>query len=366
MKVLHVTEASGAGVLTSMLGLARAQAKDGHQVTILIALRGDSPSTDEIEAMAGLNVPVYFLSSRGMTFRTAKEMGLAIIRRLGSGKNRPDYIHYHSTFAGVVGRMISALMFSSKKSFYSPHGFAFLRQDVRPLTRNVLTALECSLHKLGSTMVVVSASEMNVGARAVGSKRIFILENGIETESLPARTQRSSTVIKVGTAARIVHQKAPWKFASLANQVTGIRDDVQFFWIGGGEQADQTKWLNSSNVSISGWLSPVESLEKMAALDIYVSTALWEGLPMSVIQAQALGIPCVVSSAVGHSDIVENGVTGYICDTESEMLDRILELVQNPSLRSSFGKAGKLLALDRFDSAHTSRQSISIYSNRGK
>ena len=361
MRVLHVTEASGAGVLASLVALAQGQVSEGLEVSVIMALRDDSPSPPELIKLLGPEVQLHIIASRGMTLRTATRMFFAILhdqRELG----RPDFTHYHSTFAGIVGRLTSRLTARSPGSFYSPHGFAFLREDASPLIRLVLELLERSLHRLGSTMIVVSKSEEKVARKHVSRKRIEVLENKVDLSRLPVRTNTIQPPTLVGTAARVVHQKAPWKFAELAKELAPL---ANFVWIGGGAQEDVRTWLGGSSVKVTGWLAPEASLEQMANLDIYVSTALWEGLPMSVIQAQAMGIPCVLSAVDGHVDIVVDGVTGYVCETEAEMLVRLEHLLRNPAHLRSMGEAARLAA-SRFDYRTLGAESLDIYSRKRK
>lgn len=357
MRVLHVSQASSGGVLTALTSLVRSQIREGVDATVLLVLRADSPSSDDLAGMFGPEVELRFLPRGGMNLRTAGQMAWALVPLMRNGE--VNFFHYHSTFAGAVGRVTSRLMKVSARSFYSPHGFAFRTGRVNRIVSQILRVLERSLHKLGSTMILVSRSEMADAKDSVGRKRLKVIENAIDIAALPERHVKDCSVTRIGTAARITHQKEPWRFARLA-QMT--RSSASWLWIGGGPKESVDSWFKDSEVQITGWLSPEESLAMMASIDIYVSTSAHEGLPMSVIQAQALGIPCVLSAVDGHTDIIQDGVTGYLCQTDEEFIERINSLSQNRTLRLAMGKRAREAARARFSDDRLGKESISVYS----
>jgi glycosyltransferase involved in cell wall biosynthesis len=269
---------------------------------------------------------------------------------------RPDFMHFHSSFAGAVGRLFTFATGQKSTIFYSPHGFSFLRQDVSPLKSRIFAIAEKFLHALGGTLILVSNSELAAAERTVSTRRLRVLENGIDVSALPKRASALGRVL-VGSAGRVTYQKAPWIFASLANDVSALADSV---WIGGGSE-DQEEWLASAPIEVSGWLSEQSALERLAEIDVYVSTSLWEGLPITVIQAQSLGIPCVVSDCVGNIDVVEDGETGFIVSDTSSLRKRVVQLIDDESLRRAMGLKARERALPRFDSARLGPESLRLY-----
>jgi len=87
---------------------------------------------------------------------------------------------------------------------------------------------------------------------------------------------------------------------------------------------------------------------------IYLLTSRYEGLPITLIEAQTCGLPCVsFDCKTGPAEIISHGNDGYLVPPFSieEMGKHLLSLMQNPDLRARFGQAAKI-ASKRFDERH--------------
>ncbi|MDQ0212056.1 glycosyltransferase [Arthrobacter bambusae] len=354
-KVLHASQASSGGVLNALIQLANSQVENGADVHVLLCRRADTPSAARLRELFHDRVAISETPVYGMGIVAIVNLWRALLRICR--EVRPDFIHFHSSFAGAVGRLFTFVTRHESASFYSPHGFSFLRQDVSPLKSRIFALTERMLHTLGGTLILVSNSELAAAEREVSTRRLRVLENGINVSALPKRASTFGKVL-VGTAGRVTYQKAPWIFAALANDVAALADSV---WIGGGNEKSVEQWLASAPIEVSGWLSEQSALERLATIDVYVSTSLWEGLPITVIQAQSLGIPCVVSDCVGNVDVVENGVTGFIVSDTSSLIERVVQLIEDEDLRSTMGQKASERALPRFDSARLGPESLCLY-----
>lgn len=354
VRVLHVTQASSGGVLNAMIQLAKSQLEVGVEVSVMYTERTDTPSQKDLAQLFGPNISLIRVGGRGMGPAAAWNLMLSLLRTLRA--MNPDALHLHSSFAGAVGRVAAFVARRSTSTYYSPHGFAFLRQDLTARAAKAVALAERCFHTLGSSMILVSESEKNAASLNVSKSRLFVLENGLALNELP-KLQQSGNHLRVGSAGRVAYQKAPWRFAGLAKE---LRELADFHWIGGASK-DVDDWLPATAVSVSGWLTEEEALKRLSELDIYVSTSLWEGLPISVMQAQALGVPCVVSNCVGNVDLVEHEVTGFIYDTDEELVEYVATLVKDQALRRRLGVKAQATALQRFDQRRLGPASLLIY-----
>ena len=80
--------------------------------------------------------------------------------------------------------------------------------------------------------------------------------------------------------------------------------------------------------------------------DIYVSASLTEGLPLSILEAMACGLPVVATAAGGTVDIIKTGINGTVVpiDDKEEMQIALQALISNEELRVEYGKASRQIA----------------------
>jgi glycosyltransferase involved in cell wall biosynthesis len=88
----------------------------------------------------------------------------------------------------------------------------------------------------------------------------------------------------------------------------------------------------------------------LPSADLFLLTSISEGIPLTVIEAMACGLPVVATSVGGMAEVVENGVTGWLspAGAEKELAARILALAGDAQARARMGREGRRRALDQF------------------
>jgi glycosyltransferase involved in cell wall biosynthesis len=348
MRILHVVESFSTGVFTVIKQLANGCVSRGDEVGIAFSVRWETPAdfAKQLDSRVELfQVEMKREVSLLADLRALRQV-LGVVRRFA-----PDATHAHSSKGGVLGRL-AALLYGfprgGSRVFYSPHGFSFLRQDVSRARRGIFLGLEQIAYRFGGTIVGCSYGEAEVAKNVLRARRVAVVENGVAAgDILPAAAVDREGEVRIVTAGRISPQKNPRLFGALAKQMEGR--DVRFVWIGGGEKEDEA-WLRSiPNVSVTGWLPRGTALKELAGAQMYLQTSLWEGMPVSVIEAMIAGLPAVVTDVVGNRDVVAHGQTGFIGRNQDELANAIERLVADRSLRRRIGAQARINALERFD-----------------
>lgn len=103
---------------------------------------------------------------------------------------------------------------------------------------------------------------------------------------------------------------------------------------------DRLIWLGS-RADVEGYL---------AAMDVFVHTADFEGMPNAVMEAMAMGLPAVVSSVDGNRELVRDGVNGYLVapGDVTSFARRIDQIIDNPELAGQVGAQAHRDVLDQF------------------
>jgi glycosyltransferase involved in cell wall biosynthesis len=360
MKVLHVSEAYGGGVLAVVNQLANGQVAAGHDVTIALSVRPEAPDNWRELLKAPVKTIVVPLV-REISLR-ADVLALSRLIRLFRTE-RPDVIHLHSSKAGFLGRLAARLTGCSSKTFYSPHAFAYLAPQLSPTRKGLYRLLERTGAGLGGLLIACSSDELEEAQR-LGIRAVCV-NNAIDLPELDAAvagiSHHSDSVVRVVTAGRICAAKRPEFFVAVAEEIKRRGLVCDFVWIGGGDHPPVT-----DAVRFTGWLPRKEVIRQLkGCADIYAQTSTYEGLPVAVLEAQAMGLPAVVSDAVGNRSAIAHGATGLISDVDSvnEFADNLQCLIERPELRASYGAAARQRVAREFSVDQMLQQYFDNYKN---
>lgn len=342
MKVIHITEAFGGGVLSMLTELCNRTAATGAKVTVLYSLRPETPKNFK-ELFHPRVELVHVSMCREVHVRKDWDSMWELatyIRRFD-----PTVIHLHSSKAGVLGRAAARIATQHAKIFYSPHGLSFLRRDVSRAKQLAYLTFERVAALMGGTVVACSAGELTHVTEKMHVKDAKLIENGVDIDGIPVHKVRDDDNVVIGMNGRASFQKHHELFISLASALHDA--NTRFLWIGGNEE-DLPDPRQACAISCSGWLTRARALELVSGLDIYVQTSRWEGMPVALIEAQVAGIPAVVTDVVGNRDVVIHGVTGFVASSKEEMSDYLQRLRSDATLRKEMGAAAREFATAKF------------------
>jgi glycosyltransferase involved in cell wall biosynthesis len=101
----------------------------------------------------------------------------------------------------------------------------------------------------------------------------------------------------------------------------------------------------------------------MAAMDVFMVTSLWEGLPRAVVQAMCMNLPVVGYRIDGVREIVRHELTGFLIPPRdlAQMAVYCGYLLENADRRQGMGKEGRALATDDFNLPGMIRKIESLY-----
>jgi glycosyltransferase involved in cell wall biosynthesis len=275
-----------------------------------------------------------------------------------------DLVHTHSSKAGIIGR-VAARAAGVRGIVHTVHGWSF--NDVQSAaTRRAYVELERAAARLTDRIVCVSASDRAKGlALGIGSAdRYRILRSGIDPSLYMARVGArertraslgaSAGDVLVGTVANFKPQKGPLDLVEAARRAHAKRQRLKFFVAGDGELREEVIRAVAAaglgeTMSLLGWRHDIPDL--LAAADAFVLTSLFEGLPRAVLQAMAAALPVVVTDTGGTSEVVVDGVTGYLVPPGNPQAaaEALVRLADDPQLRRRFGAAGQSRLGAEFD-----------------
>lgn len=303
------------------------------------------------ERLKALGVPVQSLDLRGRpSFGNVRQLARIIEHQ------RPDLVHALMYTAIQLCRLAKRISAAEFKLVSSPR--------VSYRTRSAWTLLiDRLLKKSDDLLVAESQASRGFLVQKLGydPKKVKTIYNGVDlagwTVSKVERQQKrlelrlGSEDVLLGAVGRLDAQKG---HGALISAMARLKDrPIRCVIVGDGPRRAQLDaqirrlalekhvWLLGEREDVPAWLS---------ALDIFVLPSLWEGLPNSLLEAMALGLPAVASAVDGVPEVVQEGRNGLLVspNNPAALARRIAELAADPALRSRLGSAARAAITERF------------------
>lgn len=307
-RVLHITEALGGGVTSALITYAANSPAFEHHIS---AISRDADNTGEEATLSthfeSVNIHQRNVASILSLYRDYKRI-------------QPEIVHLHSTYAGVYIRALTTI--PSSKIVYTPHGFAFLRNDKKPALL-AYKIIEKILTLRTSRILACSRNEFNLSKNVLSQTKtreiINIAQLPPDSVIIPSSLKSRVECIYNGKksicmAGRISQQKGYTFFAQVSEKLKG---EFNFIWIGGGDPAG-IKILEEAGVTVTGWIPRNDVLSLITEADLYFHSAAWDGFPIVVLEAAALDKPVLLRQISPFSD---EGLS--TCSTPDEAAERI-------------------------------------------
>lgn len=273
MKVLHITESLGGGVTSAINSYVLNSQQHDHFI-FASKRQGDTTGEEDKGLLKGIKIVPRKLSS-------------LIQLKIYIEEISPEIIHIHSTYAGFFCRLLPFI--NAKKVVYTPHGFAFLRND-HPLALKLYRIAERILVKRTRIIAGCGLDEKLIAESLIGKAKAIELINVCDALPCVNAIQNSTDKPVIGMVGRITAQKGLSYFKEIASACGHV---AHFKWIGGGDE-EATDALRGVGVEVTGWLTRPEVIAHMKGLDVYFHSAAWDGFPISVLEAAKLNLPIML------------------------------------------------------------------------
>jgi glycosyltransferase involved in cell wall biosynthesis len=169
--------------------------------------------------------------------------------------------------------------------------------------------------------------------------------------------------------ARLEKPKQPWLVPEIAAELRRLVPDRPWKIVVAGEgsyrasvEARIAELGLQDRVTLLGWQSEADKYRTYHEADIVLQPSLYEGLSLTLIEAQAAGLPSVAGSVKGNREVVVPG-TGFLCEAKkaADYAARLSTLVCDPELRRAQGRAARAHAEREFDVEQNMRQITRLY-----
>ncbi len=122
----------------------------------------------------------------------------------------------------------------------------------------------------------------------------------------------------------------------------------------------------AAHVSFEGWLNQERVRELYQETDIFALASFAEGVPVVLMEAMAMEIPCVATNITGIPELIRHGTDGLLVtpSDEEELARTLATLMDDPALRRRLGEQGRRRVLEKYDLARNTLRLASIFDRR--
>jgi glycosyltransferase involved in cell wall biosynthesis len=331
--LVTLAETGGAQTYVSSLLPALVERYD-----VTVAAHGDGPLRERAVAVGARFVPLRSVRRPINTLRDVRGLvELAFLMR----RLRPHAVHANSSKAGILGR-VAARLTGVPVRIFTVHGWAFRAATGR--TAVLYRFLERLVSPLTTTFVCVSESECAAGiaARTCDPRRTVVIRTGIDLDT--PRASPADEPPRIVSVGRLAYPKDPVTFVRALAALNGR--DFSALLVGDGPQRAAVQAALASlpaaaRTRLVGDRHDVRAL--LAASQVFVLATRSEGLPLTVLEAMAAGLPVVASRVGGIPELVVDGETGLLVPPGDPvgLADAIARLLDDRRLRERLGAAGR-------------------------
>jgi len=340
--LILITLAEAGGAQTSVAQLLPALVAE---FDVILAAHGPGPLREAAEKSGVRLVELQDVRRAINPWRDL--LGLIELVRL-CRRLRPDIVHAHSSKAGALGRLAATIAGVPTRVF-TVHGWSFSAYG--GLAGRLYLWVERRLVRLTTSVVCVSRSARDLGmaAAACRAERTVVIHNAVDVGSFAsARTHAGPPrIVSVGRLA------FPKDFSTLVEALAGIGADWQASFVGegplGAAIADEVRRRGlQKRIEFLGTREDVPQV--LASSDVFTLSSRSEGLPVSILEAMAAGLPVVATDVGGVAEAVVDGETGLLvpAGNPQALTDALERLLRDEALRHRLGAAGRERALREF------------------
>ena len=292
--------------------------------------------------------------------RTDRRWPLRLARLVRSGEW--DVVHIHSPLPGAVARIAARTMPKAKRPrlMSTEHN----RWETHRLPTRLLNRWTGRWDDIDYAVT----DEVRESMRGAVRRRVTTLQHGIDVAAVAAQpTDRELVRAELGirpgevavvTAANFRPQKDYPGLLRAARLLVDREVPVRIVAIGQGPQEREIRALREEfqlahRVILTGYRD--DAVRVMAACDVFTLASKWEGLPVALMEALAVGLPVVATAVGGVAEQMHDGVDALLVppgDPAAALADALQRVVQDPQLRARLAAAAAARAPE-FDIART-------------
>ena len=301
----------------------------------------DAAVDRRLSAVAELEVPFYPGLQIGVPSLAAAVESLS--------EGRFDAIHVCSPGpVGIAGALLArALGLPLIGSYHTElTTYAGLRSGEQRLAAVMKATLTTFYGACDLVLSPSRAADEMLAELGIGQERISRWDRGVDTSrfdpSLRERSSNDDGLIHVLYAGRLTREKGAEVLAETFLQARARDPRLHLLLAGGGPEQEMLRARVGESATFLGWLSGEDLARAYASADLFLFPSSTDTFGQVILEAQASGLPVVAVAKGGPLTLIEDRVTGLLCDANPlQLADALVELAGSPLLRRCLARDGR-------------------------
>lgn len=338
---------------------------EGHQVDVACAY-GDRTDRLREEGWVIHTLPIDRKFHPKRNVQTIQGL-VALLRR-----EKYDAIHVHTPVAAALGR-VAARIARTPHILYTAHGFYFHERMSR-VAYELVFWLEKSLAALATDWLLLQSEEDYSLAKTRQFKsddRLLHLGNGIDLSRFQPREKIvDPEQLKFLFVGRLVKEKGILDLLEAFQEVSARHPGATLTIAGEllSNERDQVtaklveaQLTDNPNVQYVGYVTDTPALFNRH--DVFLLPSYREGLPRSILEAMASGLPVIATNIRGCREEVIEGETGYLVPVgdPQALSEAMKSFIEHPNRIESYGRRGREVVEERFDESKILTRQINLF-----
>ena len=336
------------------------QARRGHEVTVLTLNQKKLPETEFVDGYQVFRFPSYFTMC-GNSF--APGLILEIMRR----RKSVDIIHAHSHLFFSTNVCVLARLLHSAPLVITNHG---LISASAPAWLNTLykhTVSRVTFHIADHIICYTDIEKENIEKLGIDPNKITVIHNGVDiTLFAPGDSEKNTYNKQILWVGRYVPGKGVEYLIEAFSQIRNKIPDAHLVLVGEGPGKNSVEeqlceLQIRSSVTLIDTIDNSELPKMYNQSDVFVLPSIMEGVPRTLLEAMACGVP-VVTTNLSHLVDIVNGAGLVVPSKNSQLLtDAILTILDDESQAKLMGDLGKIKVQNQYSWEDTVKKTLELY-----
>ena len=263
--------------------------------------------------------------------------------------DKPDILHCHLIPSNIIAKPLGALL-GVPVIINHDH-----TNDPHRIDNKILLALDKSTNRFAHHIIAVAAAcrDFLTTHESIPPEKISLVPNAIDLRRFsPGEVSRDEARARLGLPAgsrivagvgRLNPQKNFALFLDIAAQLAPRFPDLHFLLAGEGPEEQMLREKASAlgianRVTFSGYVADTRLV--YLAADVLLMPSRYEGLPMTLLEAMAMGLPVVASKLDGIAEVIGDGAEGFLVPSDDAALfvERTASLLADAELSPRISK----------------------------